>query len=137
MLAGDFPLELVERRELFRIILRLLLRSRVELRGLLSNGENALPDHELRSSGEENGWVGDVMHNGESMPSRVLPGGVGTSSCTGDAVESEVREVGCSMSALAVDSSPGLMPDWARVVPVGIPRWSEDRLVSHPHGSAG
>lgn len=62
MLAGDFPLEAVDRRELCRVeVRRLLLRSSVELRDLLPNGVTRLPDQEFRSSGEANCWVGEVM----------------------------------------------------------------------------
>ena len=53
ILAGDLPLELVDRRELCRVeFRRLLLRSRVELR-LLPKGVAIPPDQELlRSSGD-------------------------------------------------------------------------------------
>ena len=51
MLAGDLPLELVERRELW-VFRKLLLRSSVELRDLLPNEAITPPDHELRSSGD-------------------------------------------------------------------------------------
>lgn len=47
MLAGDFPLEVVDRREPNRVeFRRLLLRSSVELRDLLPNGVTRPPDQE-------------------------------------------------------------------------------------------
>jgi hypothetical protein len=62
ILAGDLPLERVDRRELCRVeFRRLLLRSSPELR-LLPNGVMTPPDQEeLRSSGDVSDWVGEVI----------------------------------------------------------------------------
>lgn len=62
MLAGDLPLERVDRRELCRVEFRkLLLRSKPELR-LLPKGVMMAPDQEaLRSSGDATDWVGEVI----------------------------------------------------------------------------
>lgn len=92
-LAGDFPLEAVDRRE----------RAPVELRyraDLLLNGVPDVPDQEaLRSSGEWNVSVGDAMQMGDSIL-RVLSGGVCTSSMTGDMVDTVVSDVGRSIESL-------------------------------------
>lgn len=62
MLAGDLPLERVDRRELCCVEFRkLVLRSNPELR-LLPKGVMTPPDQEeLRSSGDVSDWVGDVI----------------------------------------------------------------------------
>lgn len=93
ILAGDLPLERVDRRELWRVELRkLLLRSKPELR-LLPKGVMTPPDHEeLRSSGDANDWVGEVIYKGDSSTS--LPSGGVRNSSPGDAVDTDVSEVG-------------------------------------------
>lgn len=92
-LAGDLPLDAVDRRE----------RAPIELlwcTDLLPNGVTDVPDQEaLRSSGEWNVCVGDAMQMGESML-RVLSGGVCTSSMTGDMVDTVVSDVGRSIEVL-------------------------------------
>jgi hypothetical protein len=104
MLAGDLPLDMVDRRELCRVeFRRLLLRSRVELR-LLPNGVLIPPDHELqRSSGDAKDCVGDGTQNGESIVLLESSGGVRASSVSGDIVDCEVRDVGRSISEFMVE----------------------------------
>lgn len=101
MLAGDFPLETVDRRERFA-----LFRTP---RGLLPKGVTTLLDQELRSSNE----VGDAMQRGDDIP--LYPsGGVRSSSARGDAVDTDVREVGCSIAEVVRRSSSGLVGSAAR-----------------------
>lgn len=132
-LAGDFPLEVVDRRDTCRVteLRRLLLRSNVDLRDLLPKGVINPPDQEaLRSSGDANDCVGEVIKSGDSKESLTLPGGVRTSSAMGDAVESDVREVGWSISVPAIESLSGLPECRWREAPVGIPRSSWGRFES-------
>lgn len=105
MLAGDFPLEVVDRR-LWVVLLR-------RPRGLLPKGVTALPDQELRSSKE----LGDAMQSGDDIPLNPS-GGVRSSSARGDAVDTDVREV-----AFAGRSSFGLVGNTARGLAVGKARW--------------
>lgn len=110
MLAGDLPLDIVDRRELCRVeFRRLLLRSRVELR-LLPNGVAMAPDQELlRSSGDAKDCVGDGTQNGDSIVWLDSSGGVRASSVSGDTVDCDVRDVGRSISELMVVPSWGLV----------------------------
>lgn len=110
MLAGDFPLDMVERRELCRVeFRRLLLRSRVELR-LLPKGVAIAPDQELlRSSGDAKDCVGDGTQNGDSIVLLDSSGGVRASSVSGDTVDCEVRDVGRPISEFMVEPSSGLV----------------------------
>lgn len=104
MLAGDFPLEVVDRRLLFVWLRR--------PRGLLPNGVTALPDQELRLSKE----LGDAMQKGDDIPLNPS-GGVRSSSAIGDAVDTDVREL-----EFAGRSSFGLVGNAARGLP-GKARW--------------
>ena len=71
------------------------------------------------------------MKSGENIPF-IPSGGVRNSSITGDAVDTEVRDVGRSISAFGGRSSLGLVGNSARELPVGKARWDWDFLGVEP-----
>ena len=102
MLAGDLPLEAVDRRELWRVEPRKPFV-------LLPKGVMTLLDQELRSSREANPCTGDATQKGDGRAPLDPSGGVRSSSVMGEAVEIDVNDVGRSIAEVTGMSSSGLL----------------------------